>query len=70
MALALKEKGFAKHIIGVENNPIHAEKALSLGLADKIDTLENAIASTELILVAIPVNAAEKILPFILESST
>ncbi|MEI7471148.1 MAG: prephenate dehydrogenase [Chitinophagaceae bacterium] len=67
MALALKENGIADLIIGVENNPLHAKKAIALGLADKIENLEEAIESADLIILAIPVNAAEKMLPQLLE---
>ncbi len=66
MALALKENGIADIIIGVENNPVHASKAIVLGLADKIENLEEAIESADLIILAIPVNAAEKMLPQLL----
>ena len=43
MALALKEKGIASKIIGVDANPVHRQKALELGLVDEIADLEGAI---------------------------
>ena len=60
MALALKENGFADTVIGVDSNPDHQQKALELQLVDQILPLEEAIANTDVIVLAIPVNAAEK----------
>ena len=36
LALGLRENGFAGRIIGVDNNPAHAQKALDLGLVDEV----------------------------------
>jgi prephenate dehydrogenase len=43
MALALREKGLATTIIGVDTNECHQQKALELGLVDKISELDAAI---------------------------
>jgi prephenate dehydrogenase len=67
MALGLKEKGLADTVIGVEANEAHGRKALELGLVDKILPLDEAISLSDLIILAVPVNAAEKILPAILD---
>lgn len=67
MALALRELGLADTVIGVDANPEHQKKALELKLVDEILPLETAIINADLIILAIPVNAAEKILPFILD---
>ena len=70
-ALALKEKNIAQHIIGVDNNESNLQKALALGLIDEALTLENAIKKSNLIYVAIPVDATivimEKIMPLLNE---
>lgn len=66
MALALKEKGFADWIIGVDANEAHQKKALELKLVDEILPLNEAALKSDLIILAIPVNAAEKILPALL----
>jgi prephenate dehydrogenase len=66
MAIALKEKGIADHIIGVEADPSHGDKALALGLVDAILPLNEAIAAADLIILAVPVNVAEKLLPGIM----
>jgi len=67
MALTLKEKKFASHIIGVDANEANQKRALELGLVDEIMPLEEAIDAADLIIVAIPVNAADKLLPAILD---
>jgi prephenate dehydrogenase len=67
VAMTLKQKGFVDHVIGVDNNPLHQEQALKLGIVDEIMDLEKAIASSDLIAIATPVNIAEKLLPTILD---
>jgi prephenate dehydrogenase len=67
MALALKEKDLATRIIGVEANSSHANDALELQLVDEIMSLEEAIAVSELIILAIPVNGVERLLPAVLD---
>ncbi|MER3463650.1 MAG: prephenate dehydrogenase [Chitinophagaceae bacterium] len=67
LALALKNKGIAQQIIGVDANSLHAAKALALGLVGKIENLETAIESSDLIVIAVPVNIVEQILPAVLD---
>ena len=67
MALALKEKGIAQKIIGVDANPLHQQKAIELGLVDEINELGEAVAKADLIVLAIPVIAAENLLEKILD---
>ncbi len=67
MALALRAKGVASHIIGVENNHDNAVKAVGLGLVDKCVELDEAIATADLIILATPINTAELLLPIILD---
>ncbi len=67
LALTLKQKGFVDHVIGVDNNSLHQTQALELGIVDEIMTLEEAIASSDLIAITTPVNIAEILLPTILE---
>jgi prephenate dehydrogenase len=66
MAITLKEKGFAQKVIGVDANPLHGEKALQLGLVDEVMELEKAVAAADLVILATPINVAEKLLPGIL----
>ena len=67
LALALKEKGIAQEVIGVEANYEHQQKALQLGLVDEIQDLEDAIENSDLIVLATPVNAVAKLLPYVLD---
>ena len=67
MALSLKENNFADTIIGVDNNAQHTAKALSLRLVDKAMSLEDAIAQSDIIIVAAPVDVTAAILPNILD---
>ena len=67
MALALKEKGIAQKIIGVDANPLHQQKAIELGLVDEINELDQAVTKADLIILAIPVIAAENLLEKILD---
>lgn len=56
-AIALKEKGFTKHVIGVSRTEASARKALELGIIDEILPLEEAVRKSDFIYVAIPVDA-------------
>jgi prephenate dehydrogenase len=66
LALALKDKGIATKIIGVDTNKEHQEKALLLGLVDEIKNLDEAIHESHLIILAVPVDAVIKLLPSVL----
>ena len=67
MALTLKEQGFAEQVIGVDANPDHIAKALELGLVDEIMPLDQAVDASDLVILAVPVNIAELLLPVILD---
>lgn len=68
IALALKAKGFADRIIGVDSNKQHENKALQLKLVDEILPLTEAIGLSDVVIVAIPVNATEQLLPSLLNT--
>lgn len=70
MALSLKENHFADTIIGVDNNPLHLEKALQLGLVDSTALLNDAVVQSDIIIVATPVDTLTSILPNILDLIT
>lgn len=67
MALALKEKGLAEKVIGVDSNEAHTSKALELGLVDEIGDLGMAVAASDLIILAVPVHAISGLLPHVLD---
>jgi prephenate dehydrogenase len=55
-ALAMKEKGFAKKVIGVSRTQASLDKALQLGIIDEAMPLEDAVKQSDFIYVAIPVD--------------
>ena len=60
-ALALKDKGIVKKVIGVESNQEHTRKALSLRLVDEVKALDEAVKESDLIFLAVPVDIADKL---------
>ncbi len=56
-ALALKEKGFAKKIIGVGRSEASLKRAKELGIIDEALPLEEAVKQSDFIYVSIPVDA-------------
>jgi len=66
-AIDLRKRGFTDHIIGVDNDRINANGALNIGFADEICTLEEGVSRAEMIVVAIPADAAIVVLPKILD---
>lgn len=67
MAIDLKRRGFAKRVIGVENDPVAAMAALKMELADEILPLEDCVKASDIIVMAVPVGTAVKMLPAILD---
>jgi len=66
LALRLKNEGVAAEIIGVDNNPEHLSIALAQKIIDSCMSLTDAIAASDVIVIAIPVDATISILPSIL----
>ena len=56
-ALAMKEKGFAKKVIGVSRTEASLKKAKELNIIDEAMSLEEAVVISDFIYVAIPVDA-------------
>ena len=67
IAKALRTSGWASEIIGIDANPVHATKALSLRLVDEILTLEDAIERVEVFVCATPVDILVQIIPNVLD---
>jgi len=70
LALVLKDKGLSKHIIGVDNSTAHQQKALELKIVDEVLPLKEAIAKSKLIVLAVPVDTLNILLPVILDEVT
>lgn len=67
MAIELKRKHFADEIVGVENDSVNAEAALRIGLADRMASLEDCARECDLTVLAVPVGAAVRMLPKVLD---
>lgn len=67
LAIDLRNRGFASHIIGVDQNPQHIAIARLSNMIDAMDELENAVDQSDLIILATPVNIIKKLLPRVLD---
>src|SRR5687767_12811047 len=56
-AIAMRERGFARKIIGVGRSDGSLQKAKALGIIDEAMPLEEAVKQSDFIYVAIPVDA-------------
>ncbi len=66
-SIAMSIKGFHTHMIGVDNNPEHCKIAIERKLVDAILPIDEAVKISDLIILAIPVDAARKLLSHILD---
>jgi prephenate dehydrogenase len=66
LAIQLHEKKISSKLIGVESNKEHAKKAIELELVDEVMNLDDAIATSDVIVLAIPVDKLVDLLPSIL----
>ncbi|MFP3598164.1 prephenate dehydrogenase [Chryseobacterium sp. SIMBA_029] len=67
IALKLREKGIADFIYGIDNSTRHLDQALELKIVDAKVDLEYGIKNSDLVIIAIPVDAARKLLPSVLD---
>lgn len=67
MAIDLKQRGFAHHIIGVDNNPVHRKVASRKRLADEMLSLEEGVRAADLIILATPLDVIQELLPLVLD---
>ncbi len=66
-AIGLKDRGLVKHVIGVSRTEASGKKALELGIVDEILPLEEAVKQSDLIYVAIPVDATVPVMQQIMD---
>lgn len=64
----LRKAGLATELLGVEASPAHAERAVQLGLVDRAVPLEEALRLSDVLLLAVPVDAIETLLPKVLDA--
>jgi prephenate dehydrogenase len=69
-SLALKDRGLVRRVIGVSRTDGSLEKALELGLIDEALPLEQAVKQSDLIYVAIPVDATLPVMRQIMDLIT
>lgn len=67
IALKLRQKGIADFVYGIDNSNEHLNEALELKIIDAKVDLEYGIKNSDLVILAIPVDAARKLLPNILD---
>ena len=63
LAHRLRETGFANRLIGVDTDAAHLQKAIELGWIDEAMPLAAAVTLSQLVIVAIPVDATLRLLP-------
>jgi prephenate dehydrogenase len=66
LAIDLRKNKFATELIGVDSSEKHAKEALKIGLIDRIETLEDGVKNTDIVIIAIPVDKEIIVLPQVL----
>ena len=67
MAIDLKRRGFADEVIGVEADAVNAAAARKIGLVDRVTDLEECVRECDLLVLAVPVGTAVRMLPMVLD---
>lgn len=67
IAIDLKRKGYAHQVLGVEADSVNASAALKIGLVDRAVQVEECVAESDIIILAVPVGAAARLLPQVLD---
>ena len=68
MGIDLRKAGLADQFVGVDLNEEHGRKAVELGLVDRIEPEDKALAEADVVILAIPVNAMSALLPQVLDN--
>lgn len=67
MAIDLKRRGYADRILGVETDPVGGPAALNMGLCDELVSFEDCARRSDIVVIAVPVGTAVKMLPQVLD---
>lgn len=67
MALDLKKSKFAGAVLGYDKDPENGAAALRLGIIDRAVSLEELMRESDVVLLCIPVDAAVRLLPSLLD---
>lgn len=70
LALAAKQSGMIDKVIGVDHSPENLKIAISLGIIDEALPMGDAIHNSDIIILAIPVNVIQTLLPNVLDQVT
>ncbi|MBS1947798.1 MAG: prephenate dehydrogenase [Bacteroidetes bacterium] len=66
-SLALKDLGLVKNVVGISRTEASAKKAIELGLIDETLPLKEAVAKSDLVYVAIPVDSTVTVIREIMD---
>jgi prephenate dehydrogenase len=67
MAIDLRRRGFAERVLGVEREPVNASAAEKIGLVDEVVSYDDCIARADILVVAVPVGSAVRMVCDILD---
>lgn len=67
LAITLREKGVADKIIGVDQQEDHLQRAKELNIIDEAMPLDEALQCSDLVILAIPVDAVLQVLPKLMD---
>lgn len=70
MAIDLRRNKFAEHFLGCDNDELNAMTAQRIGLVDEIVPYDELVRKSDLIILSVPVSAAIRMLPDILDKIT
>lgn len=68
MAIDLRKAGLATDLVGLDLNAANVSQAIELALVDRTETEDKALSTSDLIVLAIPVNALCALLPSVLDA--
>lgn len=68
MGIDLRKAGVAHQLVGVDLNEEHGRQAVELGLVDRIEPEDKALAGADVVILAIPVNTMSALLPQVLDN--
>jgi prephenate dehydrogenase len=68
MAVDLRKAGLATDFVGLDLNAENIKRAIELGLVDRTETEEKALSTSDVVILAVPVNALSGLLPSVLDS--
>ncbi len=67
IGLDLRKAGLANRLVGIDLNEANRKRAVELGLVDAIEQEDTALAEADVVILAIPVNTMNALLPQVLD---